>query len=106
MSETPTPATLQHNLQRLSHVARTGFAQAGRGVVVVEFAEGRPAGLHYLPEAQVYAQLAEAPILLELAVNGLEQYQPRHQAAILAYNVEGGEPLAWIIDLAPDQRPS
>ena len=92
------PETFQANLRRLAAVARQGHAAYGRGVVVVEFGGGVPQAVHFLPEAEAYVQLREAPVLLELASGAIDRYDPDREFALLAYSQEGAEPLCWVLE--------
>lgn len=98
------PDTLLHNLRHLARVASDGADRYGAGVTVLEYAGGRPNQVVYLPEASVHAQLAEAPLLLDLSRQALDAHDPEREFIVLVISAEGDDPLCWILDRdQPDQ---
>ena len=99
------PDTLAQNLRHLAAAAADGAARYGAGVTVLEYAGGRPNQVVYLPEASVHAQLAEAPILEDLARQALDAHDPEREFIVLVISAEGDDPLCWIVDREqPEQR--
>ena len=92
------------NLQRLAQHAQQGYTESGRGVVVVSFAKQQARGIYYLPEAVITDQFAEAPVLLDLSLQALENHHPEHEFVLLALSEEGDEPFCWIIDYSKAQH--